>query len=329
MMRVRLKADGHLVEVISEGHGRVRRRRCLSSRRLRRPQGPARPTRPMRGGIRSQTRLTQAEFAARIDVPIETVRNWEQGKRSPRGPARALLKLLDHAPRRGVFGAGRAKSRRADPFRRTGLARSRRCGMVRVEGNCHSVRRSQRRPHSAGRSRHLGPARRLRAHRRAGARSAIATSTPRRCTTTRREVGEGLRASGVPRDEVFVTTKVWPSDLAPREFERRPRRAWQVAAAEVDLLLLHWPNPHSAADTLGALCKMKQEGLARHIGVSNFTMALLDEAMALSTEPLVCNQFECHPFLDQSKLIAASRKPAWRSWPTARSRAAAPRTTRC
>ena len=48
--------------------------------------------------VRSQTRLTQAEFAARIGVPIETVRNWEQGKRSPRGPARALLKLLDQAP---------------------------------------------------------------------------------------------------------------------------------------------------------------------------------------------------------------------------------------
>ena len=48
--------------------------------------------------IRSQTRLTQAEFAARIGVPIETVRNWEQGKRHPRGPARALLKLLDEAP---------------------------------------------------------------------------------------------------------------------------------------------------------------------------------------------------------------------------------------
>ena len=48
--------------------------------------------------VRSQTRLTQAEFASRIGVPIETVRNWEQGKRQPRGPARALLKLLDLAP---------------------------------------------------------------------------------------------------------------------------------------------------------------------------------------------------------------------------------------
>jgi putative transcriptional regulator len=49
-------------------------------------------------GIRARTKLTQAEFAASIDVPIETVRNWEQGKRSPRGPARALLKVIDKAP---------------------------------------------------------------------------------------------------------------------------------------------------------------------------------------------------------------------------------------
>jgi putative transcriptional regulator len=48
--------------------------------------------------VRARTKLTQAQFAARIDVPIETVRNWEQGKRSPRGPARALLKVIDKAP---------------------------------------------------------------------------------------------------------------------------------------------------------------------------------------------------------------------------------------
>ena len=53
---------------------------------------------------------------------------------------------------------------------------------------------------------------------------------------------------------------------------------------------------------------MKREGLARHIGVSNFTAALIEEAVKLSTEPLVCNQFECHPYLDASKAIAASRK---------------------
>ena len=76
----------------------------------------------------------------------------------------------------------------------------------------------------------------------------------------------------------------------------------------MDLLLLHWPNPRiPLSETLGALCKVKQAGLARHIGVSNFTVALIEEAVSLVSEPLVCNQFELHPFLDQTKVVAASR----------------------
>jgi 2,5-diketo-D-gluconate reductase B len=125
-----------------------------------------------------------------------------------------------------------------------------------------------------------------------------------------REVGEGLRASGVKRNEVFVTTKIWPSHFAPRELERTARDCLvRLRLSEVDLMLLHWPNPQiPLAETLGALDKVKREGLARHIGVSNFTVPLMEEALATSTEPLVCNQFECHPFLDQSKLIAACRQ---------------------
>jgi 2,5-diketo-D-gluconate reductase B len=125
-----------------------------------------------------------------------------------------------------------------------------------------------------------------------------------------REVGEGLRASGVKRNDVFVTTKIWPSHFAPRELERAARDCLvRLRLSEVDLLLLHWPNPQiPLAETLGALCKVKRDGLARHIGVSNFTVPLMDEALRLSSEPLACNQFECHPFLDQSKLIAACRE---------------------
>jgi diketogulonate reductase-like aldo/keto reductase len=83
----------------------------------------------------------------------------------------------------------------------------------------------------------------------------------------------------------------------------------RLRLSEVDLLLLHWPNPQiPLAETLGALGKVKRDGLARNIGVSNFTVSLLDEALKVSSEPLVCNQFECHPFLDQSKLIAACRQ---------------------
>jgi 2,5-diketo-D-gluconate reductase B len=124
-----------------------------------------------------------------------------------------------------------------------------------------------------------------------------------------REVGEGLRASGVRRAEVFITTKVWPSHFAPRELERAAKDSLvRLRLPEVDLLLLHWPNPRiPLAETLGAFCKAKQAGLARNIGVSNFTVALIEEAVGLATQPLVCNQIELHPFLDQSKVVAACR----------------------
>src|SRR5262245_8015267 len=124
-----------------------------------------------------------------------------------------------------------------------------------------------------------------------------------------REVGEGLRASGVPRDEVFVVTKVWPSHFAPRELLGAAKESLvRLRLSEVDLLLLHWPNPQiPLSETLGALCRVKEAGQARHIGVSNFTVTLIEEATRLSTEPLVCNQIEMHPFLDQSKVVAACR----------------------
>jgi len=125
-----------------------------------------------------------------------------------------------------------------------------------------------------------------------------------------REVGEGLRASGVKRGEVFVTTKIWPTHYAPLELERAARECLvRLRLSEVDLLLLHWPNLQiPLAETLGALCKVKREGLAHHIGVSNFTVALIEEAVRATSEPLICNQVECHPFLDQSKLIAACQR---------------------
>ncbi len=124
------------------------------------------------------------------------------------------------------------------------------------------------------------------------------------------EVGAGLRASGVPREEVFITTKVWQSDLRARDFERSARQSVKNLKLDaVDLLLIHWPNPSiPLSETIPALCKMKRDGVARHVGVSNFTIKLIDEAVRLSTEPLVCNQVECHPFIDQSKVIAASRR---------------------
>jgi 2,5-diketo-D-gluconate reductase B len=123
------------------------------------------------------------------------------------------------------------------------------------------------------------------------------------------EVGEGVRASGM-RSEIMVTTKVQPTLLAPHDLERSVKESLARLKLDViDLLLIHWPNPRiPLAETLGAMAQMKREGYTRQIGVSNFTVALLDEANRISSEPLICNQVECHPFLNQDKVIAACRK---------------------
>lgn len=123
-----------------------------------------------------------------------------------------------------------------------------------------------------------------------------------------REVGEGVRAAG-RRGDVFVTTKVMPENLAPNDLARSVKESLaRLRLSEIDLLLIHWPNPRvPLGETLGALAKMKTDGYTRHIGVSNFTIALMADAVKLSPEPLVCNQFECHPFIDQSRVIAAAR----------------------
>ena len=122
-----------------------------------------------------------------------------------------------------------------------------------------------------------------------------------------REVGEGLRASRVKRDEVFVTTKIWTNHFAPNDLERSTKESLtKLRLSEVDLLLLHWPNPHvPLSETLGALAHAKQLGMAKHIGVSNFTVALIEEALAACPEPLVCDQVEYHPYLDQTKVREA------------------------
>ncbi len=124
------------------------------------------------------------------------------------------------------------------------------------------------------------------------------------------EVGAGLRASGVPRGDVFITTKIWPEHLAPAALERATKDSLaRLRLDHVDLLLIHWPNPRiPLAGTIAALCRMREQGFARHIGISNFTVPLIGEAVKLSTAPLVTNQIEWHPFLDQSRVAAACRR---------------------
>jgi diketogulonate reductase-like aldo/keto reductase len=123
-------------------------------------------------------------------------------------------------------------------------------------------------------------------------------------------VGAGLRASGLGRDEVFVTTKVWWTDLAARDFRRSAEESLKkLGLKQLDLLLIHWPNPQiPLGEAVGALVKAKADGLTRHVGVSNFPTAQLAQAIELSDGALVANQVEYHPYLDQRKVYAACRE---------------------
>ncbi len=122
------------------------------------------------------------------------------------------------------------------------------------------------------------------------------------------EVGEGVRASG-KRHEVTVVTKLQPTNLLPREVDHTAKESLaKLRLDAIDILLIHWPNPRvPVAETLGAMARLREAGVVRHVGVSNFTTALLDEAVKVSPAPIVCNQFEAHPFLDTSKLVGACK----------------------
>jgi diketogulonate reductase-like aldo/keto reductase len=123
-------------------------------------------------------------------------------------------------------------------------------------------------------------------------------------------VGEGLREAGVPRDQVFLTTKVMPQDLEHRAFQRTLDRSLALlGVGQVDLVLIHWPSRDlPVAETIASLNHAKARGAARHIGVSNFPTPLLREAWAATDAPLVTNQCEYHPYLRQEPLIAACRE---------------------
>ena len=111
------------------------------------------------------------------------------------------------------------------------------------------------------------------------------------------ENGEGLRQSGVKREDMFICTKVRQENLLPADFASRSTRAWRICKLPyVDLLLIHWNNKDIPfKESIGALCKAKKDGQAKHVGVANFTTKMLDEAWAVTSEPLVCNQIEVHP----------------------------------
>jgi diketogulonate reductase-like aldo/keto reductase len=124
------------------------------------------------------------------------------------------------------------------------------------------------------------------------------------------EVGEGIRKSGVARGDVFLTTKVRHTDLASGAFEASVTASLEkLGLPYVDLLLIHWPSPElPLADYIPRLCEAKRKGQAKHIGVANFTKALLDEAEKFADEPLVNNQIEVHPFLDARTIVADCKR---------------------
>ncbi|MCO7231706.1 MULTISPECIES: 2,5-didehydrogluconate reductase DkgB [unclassified Cobetia] len=127
------------------------------------------------------------------------------------------------------------------------------------------------------------------------------------------EVGEAIEASPVPRDEIFLTTKVWHDKLAPEALKQSVDESLaKLGTDHVDLLLIHWPSPNDAVpmrDYLTALREVQEAGKARHIGVSNFTIAQIDQAVDILGEgALLTNQVEVHPFLQNRQVIEKCRE---------------------
>lgn len=119
-------------------------------------------------------------------------------------------------------------------------------------------------------------------------------------------VGAGIRASGMPRSEIFLVTKVSHEYLRADDFARSVDESLNNLQVDyVDLLHVHWPTVDGIplAETMGALARAKRQGLARHIGVANFNIALLEAAQHLCPEPLATLQAEYHPYLDQRKVL--------------------------
>jgi diketogulonate reductase-like aldo/keto reductase len=128
---------------------------------------------------------------------------------------------------------------------------------------------------------------------------------------TEQGVGEGIKASGVPRREIFLCTKVSHEYLRAADFARSVDESLKRLQTDyVDLLHVHWPSTDGIplAETMDALARAKREGKARHLGVANFNIAMTEEARRLCPEPLVTLQAEYHPYLDQSKVLAFCRQ---------------------
>lgn len=123
-------------------------------------------------------------------------------------------------------------------------------------------------------------------------------------------VGQGIRDNGIDREAIRVTTKIWPDRFRDGDLQHAAAESLDRLGMDyVDLLLLHWPNPAvPLEETIPALNAVCEQGLARHIGISNFPVRLLKQAVSLSSAPLVNNQVEYHPYLSQRTLLTAVRE---------------------
>jgi 2,5-diketo-D-gluconate reductase B len=122
------------------------------------------------------------------------------------------------------------------------------------------------------------------------------------------EVGAALAGSAVPREQIWLSTKIWPDNFRAGALKRAAEERVRRLRTEPDLLLLHWPNPRvPLEETMGALNEVKRRGLARHIGISNFNVALIRDGLAASEEPLVANQVEYQPYLSQRAVLEEVR----------------------
>nr|WP_297399094.1 2,5-didehydrogluconate reductase DkgB [uncultured Marinobacter sp.] len=127
------------------------------------------------------------------------------------------------------------------------------------------------------------------------------------------EVGDGITSSGIPRREIFLTTKVWHDQLHASDLINNLHDSLaRLKTDHVDLALIHWPSPGDEVpmeEYLGALRDAQREGLAEHIGISNFPCARMDRAKEiLGDGALFTNQVEVHPFLANRKVVEHAQK---------------------
>jgi diketogulonate reductase-like aldo/keto reductase len=120
------------------------------------------------------------------------------------------------------------------------------------------------------------------------------------------EIGLALAQSGIPRDELFLTTKVWTDHFHAEDFKKAAENSLRrLKLDHLDLLLIHWPNPAvPLGETLGALCGLAKEGKTLAIGVSNFSAGQLREAVSLVSAPIACDQVRFNLEEERSDLLA-------------------------